>query len=267
MRGLAGKRMLVTGGGRGIGRAIALRFAEEGAHVAINDLDPAEGAEETARLARAAAAGAGHAVTIVVVPGDVADERSVERFMAEGIARLGGLDIAINNAGIQRERPSHEVSGDEFDRILDVTLRGSFLVAREAIRHFLDLGRTGVVLNNTSAHEVIPKPGYASYSAAKGAMRNVTRTLALEYAGRGIRVNAVAAGATVTPINQSWIDDPVRRAKVEAHLPMGRPGEAEEVAAAFAFLASDDAAYITGHTLYVDGGISLYADFRDNWAS
>jgi len=114
---------------------------------------------------------------------------------------------------------------------------------------------------------VIPKPRFLSYSVSKGGMGNLTRTLALEYAGRGIRVNAVGPGATVTPINRAWVDDPVKRKEVESHIPMGRAAEAEEVAAAVAFLVSDEAAYITGQTLYVDGGLTLYPDFRSSWSS
>jgi len=116
-------------------------------------------------------------------------------------------------------------------------------------------------------HEIIPKPRYASYSMSKGGLGNLTRTLALEYAGQGIRVNGIGPGATVTRLNRAWVDDPVKRAEVERHIPLGRAGEAEEMAAAAAFLASDEAAYITGQTLYVDGGLTLYPDFRTAWST
>jgi glucose 1-dehydrogenase len=155
----------------------------------------------------------------------------------------------------------------DFDRVVSVDLRGPFLCAREAIRHFLSTGRGGVVLNNSSVHECIPKPKYVSYSISKGGLENMTRTLALEYAGRGIRVNAVGPGAVVTPINRAWIDNPKAKAEVESHIPMGRAACPEEIASVFAFLASDDASYITGQTLYACGGLTLYPEFRVAWSS
>jgi glucose 1-dehydrogenase len=122
-------------------------------------------------------------------------------------------------------------------------------------------------VNVSSVHQLIPKPKFLGYSVSKGGMQNLTRTLALEYAGRGIRVNAIGPGATVTPINRAWVDDPEKRAMVTAHIPMGRAGDADEMASAAAFLLSDDAGYITGQTLFVDGGLTLYADFRGTWSS
>jgi glucose 1-dehydrogenase len=119
----------------------------------------------------------------------------------------------------------------------------------------------------SSVHQLIPKPRFVGYSVSKGGMQNLTRTLALEFAGRGIRVNGIGPGATVTPINRSWIDDPAKRAMVESHIPMRRAGDAEEMAAATAFLCSDEAAYITGQTIFVDGGLTLYPSFETSWSS
>ena len=268
MPGLLGKNVLVTGGTSGIGQATAVRFAEHGANVAINYLTtPDEAAGTKEKVHTCLRKVRQHRVRDVLVQGDVSSEEDVVRMVREAAERLGGLDILINNAGIQIARPSEQLAGDEFDRVLAVDLRGSFLCAREAIKRFLADEKPGVVLNVSSVHELIPRPSYLSYSISKGGMGNLTRTLALEYARRGIRVNAVGPGATITPINRAWADDPVKTAIVSSHIPLGRPGTADEMAGVCAFLASDDAAYITGQTIFVDGGLTLYADFREPWSS
>jgi len=266
--GLKGKNVLVTGGSSGIGQAIAVRFAEYGANVAINYLRQPDEARDTADQVHACTAKVQQmGVRDVLVGGDVSDEADVARMVGEAVEGLGGVDILVNNAGIQISRPTEELSSADFDRVLAVNLRGSFLCAREAIRHFLGEDKGGSIVNISSVHQLIPKPGYLGYSASKGAMMNLTRTLALEYAGRGIRVNGVGPGATVTPINRAWIDDPVKRAQVEEHIPMRRAGEADEMAGVTCFLASDMAAYITGQTLFVDGGLTLFPSFLTPWSS
>jgi glucose 1-dehydrogenase len=183
------------------------------------------------------------------------------------IDTFGTLDILINNSGIQKPVPSHELSAADFDKIINVNLRGAFLCSREAIKHWLSRKAPGSIVNNSSVHEIIPKPKYLPYSISKGGMENMTKTLALEYAGSGIRVNAVGPGATVTPINNAWINDENARAEVVSHIPMGRPGEADEIATVFAFLASEEASYITGQTLFACGGLTLYPEFRTAWSS
>ena len=261
---LQGKNVLITGASSGIGRAIAIRFAREGANVAINHYKDAEQAEITRQMVRSVrTAGAGQEM---LVEADVSVEEQVKAMFADVIQTLGSLDVLVNNAGIQKACPSHELEASDFDRVLAVNLRGSFLCAREAIRHFLPR-RSGVIVNNSSVHEIIPKPKYLSYSISKGGMENLTKTLALEYAASGIRVNAVGPGAVVTPINKAWIDNPKARGEVESHIPMARPAEADEIAAVFAFLASDEASYITGQTIFACGGLTLYPEFRTAWAS
>jgi glucose 1-dehydrogenase len=268
LRGLEGKNVLVTGGSSGIGQAIAVRFAEYGANVAINYLrrpEEAAGTEDQVNACVAKVQREG--VRDVLVGGDVSKEEDVVRMVRDAAEGLGGIDVLVNNAGIQISRPTEELSSDDFDRVLAVNLRGAFMCAREAIRHFLAEGKPGSIVNISSVHQLIPKPGYLGYSASKGAMQNLTRTLALEYAGRGIRVNGVGPGATVTPINRAWIDDPEKRRQVEEHIPMQRAGDADEMAGVTAFLASDDAAYITGQTIFVDGGLTLYPSFLTPWSS
>jgi glucose 1-dehydrogenase len=268
LRGLEGRNVLVTGGSSGIGQAIAVRFAEYGANVAINYLrqpEEAAGTEEQVHACVSKVRREG--VRDVLVRGDVSNEDDVARMVGEAVDGLGGVDVLVNNAGIQISRPTEELSSDDFDRVLAVNLRGSFMCAREAIRHFLAEGKPGSIVNISSVHQLIPKPGYLGYSASKGGMQNLTRTLALEYAGRGIRVNGVGPGATVTPINRAWIDDPDKRRQVEEHIPMQRAGDADEMAGVTAFLASDDAAYITGQTIFVDGGLTLYPSFLTPWSS
>ena len=268
MRGLKGKNVLVTGGTSGIGQAIAVRFAEYGANVAINYLRRPEEAEETEEKVHACLASVRQTgVRDVLVQGDVSKEDEVVAIFEDTIDKLGGVDVLVNNAGIQISKPSHELSAADFDKVIGVNLRGAFLCAREAIRHLLAEERPGSIVNVSSVHQLIPKPDYLGYSCSKGGMQNLTRTLALEYASRGIRVNGVGPGATVTPINRAWVEDPEKRRQVEEHIPMQRAGDADEMAGVTCFLASDDAAYITGQTIFVDGGLTLFADFREPWSS
>ena len=268
MRGLKGKSVLVTGGTSGIGQAIAVRFAEYGANVAINYLRTEhEAAETEAKVHACVASVRQQGVRDALVQGDVSKDDDVVRMFEDTVDRLGSLDVLVNNAGIQISSPSEELSAADFDKVIAVNLRGAFLSAREAIKRFLEQGTPGVIVNVSSVHQLIPKPSYLGYSASKGGMLNLTRSLALEYAGRGIRVNAIGPGATITPINRAWVDDPVKREMVEAHIPMARAGTADEMAGVTCFLASDDAAYITGQTIFVDGGLTLFADFREPWSS
>jgi glucose 1-dehydrogenase len=271
MKGLKDKKILVTGATSGIGQAIAIRFAEEGAHVGINYHKGGEELTETDELVHKAMQEClqrvdSCGVTRVLVQADISKDDDVSRMFAEVIDKLGGIDVLINNAGIQISGNSDKIAIDGFDRVLGVNLRGAYLCARAALQHFLAQDKPGIIINVSSVHQIIPRPYYVSYSISKGGMQNLTRTLALEYADRKIRVNAIGPGATVTPINQDWVNDPKKRAEVAQHIPLGRVGTAEEMAAVTAFLASDDAAYITGQTLFIDGGLTLYADFRTPWS-
>jgi len=279
-RRLDGRFALITGASRGIGRAIAERFAAEGATVAINYAGSKGAAEETLKSVQAISAENGYETRAHrIVQADVGKPASIAAMFQDVLAAFGKLDILVNNAGIQSEYPSETYPLEEYERIIAVNLTGALLCSQAALRHFLDrptgsLGygaetrhSGGVILNCSSVHQIIPKPGYIAYSISKGGMENMTRTLALEYADRGIRVNAVAPGAVRTDMNARWIEDPKMRHDVESHIPMGRSAASEEMASVFAFLASDDASYITGQTIFACGGLTLFGDFKKNWSS
>src|ERR1044072_9252599 len=213
MKGLHGMKALVTGGSSGIGQAIAIRLGEEGVDVAINYVGRPEGAEETKDaiehgvdicMKQMAAAG----THPILVAADVSQEDQVDAMYRQVLEQYGRVDILINNAGIQIAEDTEKLAVADFDKVLAVNLRGAFLCAQGALRRFLDSGRGGSIVNVSSVHQVIPKPRFVGYSVSKGGMQNLTHTLALEYAARGIRVNGIGPGATATPINRSWIAGP-----------------------------------------------------------
>ena len=208
MEGLLGKNALVTGGSSGIGQAIAVRLSQEGANVAGNYLRDVNQAQETQELIQHAIEDSAHVIEghghrCLLVQADVSSEEEIDAMVRRTIDELGGIDIVVNNAGIQIGGASDEATVESFDRVLGVNLRGAFITAQRTIRHFLAEDKPGVIINVSSVHEVIPKPRFLSYSVSKGGMQNLTRTLALDYARRKIRVNGIAPGATVTPINRA----------------------------------------------------------------
>lgn len=268
MKGLAGKKVIVTGGSSGIGQAIAIKFAEYGADVVINYYSDREDAEETRDAldtCRNQIKSCGR--DDLIVQADVGKKEDVDRMFDTVLDEWGTFDYLINNAGIQIAANSHELDVDKFKRVINTNTIGAFMCAQRAIQHWLDADKPGAIINVSSVHQVIPKPRFIGYAVSKGGMQNLTTTLALEYAGRNIRVNGIGPGATVTPINRAWIDDPEKKEQVESHIPMGRAAEAEEMGEVSAFLCSDLAAYITGQTIFVDGGLTLYPDFREAWSS
>jgi glucose 1-dehydrogenase len=260
----AGKFALVTGSSKGIGAGIAIRLAREGAHVAIH-----YGRDEAgARSTQAAIVALGIDVSKTMILGaNMSEESEIRAMFATYFSTWPTLDVLIPNAGVQYPNASHEKPVAEFDKVIAINLRGYVICAQIALAHFVERDAAGTIVFCSSVHQIVPKPTYLGYACSKAAIGHMTRTLALEYAGRGIRVNAVAPGAVATPMNMAWIDDPVKRAGVCDHIPQGRPGSAEEIAATFAFMASDDASYITGQTLFACGGLSLYPEFRDAWSS
>jgi glucose 1-dehydrogenase len=267
-RRLQGRFALVTGASRGIGRAVAMRFAAEGATVAINHFQDSRNAEESLSLVKAESRARGHGdPPHLVLEADVSAIAEVRKAFGHLVRHWGHVDTVVNNAGIQAPTPADDFDLEVFQRILSVNLSGAAQVSSIAARHFVEARIKGVIINTSSVHEIIPKPTFLAYSISKGGLRNLTRTMALELAAKGIRVNAVAPGAVVTEINREWIKDPVKRRAVESHIPMGRAAEPEDIAPLFAFLASDEACYVTGQTLFACGGLTLYADFMENWSS
>jgi len=241
MRGLAGKRVLITGGAGGIGTATAARFLEEGAHVAVLDRDEQAGR----RLLQTLPALEGLLVA------DVADAAAVERAFQELDSIWGGLDVLINNAGISLRHAFLDITPQEWRQVLDVNLLGIFLVAQQAARRML-AGGGGVILNMGSTNGIAGYPFYADYNASKAGVIELTRSMALELAPT-VRVNAVCPGFILTPMQEAEYTPEMQQA-FAAKVPLNRLGRPEEVAALFAFLASDDAAFITGQALVIDGG-------------
>jgi glucose 1-dehydrogenase len=261
---LAGQTAVVTGGSSGIGAAIARELGRAGANVVVNYRSSEDGALEVVSAIEKAGGKA------VAVGADVSQEEDVAHLFAQACAHYGAVDILIANAGLQRDAPSHEMSLDDWQKVIGVNLTGQFLCCREALRHFLDRGlrpdvsrALGKIICISSVHQIIPWAGRANYAASKGGVMLMMKSLAQEYADRKIRVNAIAPGAIKTSINQdSWEDEEARR-DLLGKIPYGRVGDVEDVAKAALWLACDDSDYVTGETLLIDGGMALYPGFRD----
>ncbi len=247
---LNGKKTLVTGAGQGIGQAIAVRFAQEGADVAIDypagGRSQAEGtAAQIEKLGRRAP----------LIQRDVSVPADAQRMVDEAIAALGGLDIVVNNAGIERNAPFLDISEKDYRSVIAVDLDGPFFVTQAFARHRRDAKQSGKVINISSVHEDLPFPHFTAYCMAKGGLKMMMRNLAIELAPLGITVNNIAPGAIETAINSKLLNDPKLLNPLLDNIPLRRLGKGSDVAGVAAFLASTDADYITGATIVVDGGL------------
>jgi glucose 1-dehydrogenase len=261
---LEGQAALVTGGDSGIGAEVCRVLAAAGAKVGINY-------HKDSRAADALCAEIGHeGGKAVAMQADVSDEAAVSAMFERFVAAAGRVDIVVANAGIQIDAPVADMSAAAWRRVLEVNLTGQFLSAREGIRRFRAQGASGVsralgkIVCMSSVHEVIPWAGHVNYAASKGGVHLMMQSLAQEVARERIRVNAVAPGAIATPINRPAWETPQARERLLKLIPYGRVGEPRDVAKAVLWLVSDESDYVTGATLFVDGGMSLYPGFAAN---
>ena len=260
---LAGQRAVVTGASSGIGQAIAIAMGRAGADVLVNYIGGEGGALETADTIVASGRRA------LIHRADVSREDEVIAMFGRARAELGSIDILVNNAGVQRDAAFHEMSLEQWQWVIDVNLTGQFLCAREAVREFLRRGideslssAAGKIICISSVHEVIPWAGHANYAASKGGIMMLMKSMAQELAPRRIRINSIAPGAIRTPINKNAWATPEAYDALMKLVPYKRIGEPDDIARAAVWLASDAADYVTGTTLFVDGGMTLYPGFE-----
>ncbi len=249
MSRLEGKIALVTGGSQGIGQGVSVRLAQEGAKVIVNYHSHPEGAEETLNEIRAAGSDG------ITIEADLGQLSEIDRLIEESIAKFGQIDILVNNAGVEKRAPFWEVQEADYDLVLQVNLKGVFFTTQAFVKHLMARKAPGRVINMSSVHEELPFPHFTSYCASKGGMKMFCRNIAIELAPHNITVNNVAPGAIETPINTKLLNDKVKLAALLNNIPLGRLGKPADVAGAIVFLASSDADYITGTTIFVDGGL------------
>lgn len=264
---LKGQTAIVTGASSGIGRAIAQALCAAGANVVVNYIGP--DAPAVAAVEEATHCGCAHRGDAIAVKADVAEEAQVQAMFRTAVERFGAVDILVNNAGMQQDAPLESMTLAQWRKVIDVNLTGQFLCAREAVREFKRRGvradvscAAGKIICVSSVHEVIPWAGHVNYAASKGGVMLMMKSIAQEVAPWRIRVNSICPGAIRTPINRAAWDTPEAYNDLMRLIPYKRIGEPDDVARLAVWLASDEADYITGASLFVDGGMTLYPGFE-----
>ena len=244
------KIALVTGSSGGIGQAIAIRYAREGADVVINYSRNPGGADDALKQIESFGRKG------LIVQADLSKTEDIKRLVNTTIDHFGRLDILVNNAGVESNAPFWEVTEDDYDRVLNVNLKGLFFTTQAFVKHLIETKRRGKIINISSVHEELPFPHFAAYCASKGGVKMLTRNLSIELGPLGITINSIAPGAIETPINTKLLNDPKKLDALLTQIPMGRLGQTSDVAGLAVFLASPDSDYVTGSTYFVDGGLT-----------
>lgn len=247
---LEGKTVLITGGSQGIGQGIAFRLAEEGADIAIDYVGNSETADATVAQIEKRGRRA------LAIEADISSVDHIHSMMKQAVDSFGGVDVLINNAGVEKHASIWEVTEHDYDLVLTINLKGAFFASQAFVQHRMAVKKPGKIINVSSVHEELPFPHFTSYCASKGGMKMMMRNLAIELAPYGITVNNIAPGAIETPINSALLNDPPKLKALLDNIPLARLGQVGDVAGVAAFLASSDADYITAATVVVDGGLT-----------
>jgi glucose 1-dehydrogenase len=249
MGNLSGKTAIITGSGQGIGQGIAERFARDGAKVVVDYIGDPAGAQQTLKMIEAAGSQG------VMVDADITKPEDRQKLVETAVSTFGTIDILVNNAGMEKRADFWEVAEADYDKVMGVNLKGPFFLTQVFVNKLRELNRKGNIVNISSVHEDMVFPGFSTYCLSKGALRMFTRDLAVELGPLGITINNVAPGAIETPINKNLMANQQEMSALIKNIPLGRMGSVNDVASLVSFLASDDAAYITGSTYVVDGGL------------
>jgi len=249
MASLANKVAIITGSGQGIGQGIAERFARDGAKVVVDYIGDPSGAQATLKAIEAAGSQG------VIVDADITKADDRQKLIEAAVSSFGTLDILVNNAGMEKKADFWEVAEEDYDKVMGINLKGPFFLTQLFVNKLRELKRKGNIINISSVHEDMVFPGFSTYCLSKGALRMFTRDLAVELGPLGITINNVAPGAIETPINKNLMANKAEMSALINNIPLGRMGSVNDVASLVSFLASDDAAYITGSTYVVDGGL------------